>query len=58
MLKKKNAMKFLGFTLKIVFNQKYIAKIANPITKPQLFDHYKANIYWNKISRKKDRSPC
>ncbi len=30
------AIKFLGFTLKIVvFNRKCIAKIINPITKPQ-----------------------
>ncbi len=46
-------LSFLVFTLKIiVFNRKYIAKITNPITKP-VFDNYKADIYWNKISRKK-----
>ncbi len=33
-------------------NEKYIAKITNPITKP-VFDNNKADIYWNKISRKK-----
>ncbi len=49
----------LGFYIKIVvFNRKYIAKITNPITKPQFFDSYNADIYWNKISRKKDRSLC
>ncbi len=32
----KNAITFLGFTLKIVaFNRKYIVKITNPITKSQ-----------------------
>ncbi len=46
-------MKFLDFTLKIVFNGKYVAKITNPITKP-VFDNEKVDIYWNKISRKKD----
>ncbi len=31
-----NAIKFLGFYIKeVVFNEKYIVKIANPITKPQ-----------------------
>ncbi len=40
-----NTITFLGFTLKIVvFNQKHIAKITNPITKP-VFDNYKADIY-------------
>ncbi len=34
------------------YNQKYIAKITNPFTKP-VFDNYKADIYWNKINRKK-----
>ncbi len=43
----------LSFTLKIVvFNQIYIAKIKNPITKV-VFDNYKADMYWNKISKKK-----
>ncbi len=33
---KKNAITFLGFYIKnISFNKKYIAKITNPITKPQ-----------------------
>ncbi len=32
--KKLNAIKFLGFYI-VVFNRKYIAKITNPITKPQ-----------------------
>ncbi len=48
-----NAIRILGFTLKIVIlNRKYIAKITNPITK-SVVDNYKAYIYWNKISRKK-----
>ncbi len=33
-------------------NNKYIAKITNPITKP-VFGNYKADIYWNKLSQKK-----
>ncbi len=53
-----NAITFLSFTLKIVvFNRKYIAEIRNPITLP-VFDNYKADIYWNKLSGKKYRSPC
>ncbi len=35
-LKKKMPLSFYVFTLKIeVFNKKYIAKMTNPITKPQ-----------------------
>ncbi len=52
-----NAIQFLGFYIKnsnkkLFCNKKYIAKITNPITKP-VFDNYKADISWNKISRKK-----
>ncbi len=53
---------FLAFTLKIVAKNCFVIK--NILLKLQIalqtrvFDNYKADIYWNKISRKKDRSPC
>ncbi len=53
------AINFLGFTLKIVvFYRKYIAKITKSHYKTTVFDNYKADIYCNKINRKKDMSPC
>ncbi len=56
-----NAIKFLGIYIKnsnkrLFFNQKYNAKISNPITKPQFFAIIKLTYTENK-QKKKDRSP-
>ncbi len=49
---------FLGIYIKnsnkkLFYNRKYVAKITNIHYKTTVFDNYKADIYWNKVSRKK-----
>ncbi len=52
-------LSFLVFTLKIlVFNQKYIAKITNPITKSQFLTIIKLTNTGIKYAEKRDRSSC
>ncbi len=54
-----NTITFLGFYIKIVaFNQKYIAKITNLITKPQFVTIIKLTYTGINKAERKDRSPC